>query len=183
MLFWGERVRGEMKATQPINSPLTTFATNYFSSADDSQIQDESAGEAAYRRLCQCDKPLAVCVLSVFLTVGSWQVMLGFFMLGAQCRPTVSCFHFQISHLNSEVQRRKLIQRKKNSCVVFSSSQCFARSVCSDQEALMGEFWVQARQAGSADAGQEVNSSVLYCHTSSCSYRKSQFIQSSLTVI
>lgn len=91
----GERVRGKMKATQPINSPLTTFATNYFSSADDSQIQDESAGEAAYRRLCQCDKPLAVCVLSVFLTVGSWQVMLGFFTLGAQCRPTVSCFHFQ----------------------------------------------------------------------------------------
>lgn len=89
----------------------------------------------------------------------------------------------EISHLNSEVQRRKWIQRKKNSCVVFSSSQCFARSVCSDQEALMGEFWVQARQAGSADAEQEVNSSVLYCHTSSCSYRKSQFIQSSLTVI
>lgn len=63
----------------------------------------------------------------------------------------------EISHLNSEVQRRKLIQRKKNSCVVFSSSQCFARSVCSDQEALMGNFWVQARQAGSADAEQEVN--------------------------
>lgn len=63
----------------------------------------------------------------------------------------------EISHLNSGVQRRKLIQRKKNPCVVFSSSQCFARSVCSDQEALMGNFWVQARQAGSADAEQEVS--------------------------
>lgn len=112
-------MRLKIKASQPINSPLTAFATNYFSAADDLQIQDESAGEATHWRLCQCDKPLAVCVLSVFLTVDSWQFMLGFFALNAGRRfPVPFPLLLEIFHLNSKGLEDKV--RSNKSCAVVS---------------------------------------------------------------